>query len=165
MRENSFTNLREYIQSQKEKTLIFLCIGNAQIIGDSFGPLVGTNLQYLLKENDKSIVIGDIQNNITISNLKDKLEIIENEPKKCIIVIDSAISKTIELGNIVVTNQKTKIGQAYYNTNNMIGDISIKGIVTNSCENKNTLKNVPSYILYSLVERTTKELYEIVKNR
>ena len=103
-------NFRNVFKENREnKNIIFLCIGTNKVIGDSIGPMVGTNLKNKLNSNLKVNnikVIGDMFNNISYSYIKKNKQSIEKLSKEnFVIVIDSALSSEENIGkNIYILN-------------------------------------------------------------
>lgn len=126
--------------------IIFLCIGTNKIVGDAFGPVVGSVLKRFF-QNDKSIlVMGDLQNTITYEHIPEKqIYINDNYRTSLIIVLDSALSEIQNFGKIIIQNRGLKYAESLKKKNNTIGDISIKatvGVNTNdSLINFNNLEN------------------------
>lgn len=109
--------------NQINKEIVFVCIGTIGILGDSFGPLVGS----YLKENTKFKIYGDIENNICsikdINNIRKKLK------NKKIIAIDSAVSDVYNIGEIFISSNTCEIGKGINKYKGQIGDITIKAVV------------------------------------
>jgi len=129
--EKELENMREYLKQNlknNSKEVIFLCIGSSKINGDSIGPRVGSLLKKQSKFQ-KNKIFGDMQKTITAKNILE----IKNELKdKFTIVIDSAMGKKELIGNIYISNTKTRLGRALDKNIEEIGDISIKACI---CEN------------------------------
>jgi len=142
------------------KEIIFLCIGSNKIIGDSVGPRVG-NLLKMKNKLKKFKIFGDMENPITANNIME----IKNNNKlnnKFIIVIDSAMGKKELIGNIYISNTKTKLGKALGKNLVELGDISIKACV---CENlNNSLKNYYQLkkVKTDFVEKLAEEIVSVI---
>lgn len=119
-------NLSRKIKIKKE-CLLFLCIGSNDIIWDSIGPLIGTNLQ---KKIDSKYVLGDIKNNII--NNKDLIDNYSKIKGKYIIAIDSAISEEEIAGQIFVSNKPLIMGLGVNSIKGVVGNLSIKIAMCNS---------------------------------
>ena len=146
-----------------EKELCFLCVGTEKVVGDAVGPLVGSNLKkYVDINNIKNInVIGNLDNplmNNNIENLKN-LQGIK-------ILIDSAISNSYNVGDIVVEEKSNKLVSAFFNEKNINYDISIKAVVANNNFNKAlnliNLQNVSIKTIINISEKITKEMYKVI---
>lgn len=131
-------------RNKDNKKIIFLCIGTNKVIGDSIGPIVGTNLINNLKctedfnfENSNIKVIGDMSNNISYNNIEDNMKKLAGN--NFIIVIDSALSSENNIGKIFIHDRGLKYAESLKRKNNVIGDVSIKAVVGKNTQNR--LKN------------------------
>lgn len=166
---NMFVNDLKSKINNKNKMIIFLCIGTNKVIGDSLGPIVGTNLQKMLKDNKKIKVFGNINNPINALNVKENIEYINKRYiDKYIIVIDSAVSDKDLIGEIFITKNKTILGKGIDNKISEIGDISIKCSVSNNQDNgiKNfeALQKVPKEFISNLADIVSLGIYEVISN-
>ena len=107
-------NFEEYVSILKrklylnKKNLVFICIGNSEILWDSIGPKVGTYLKYI---NGKTNVIGTVNNNIC-----SKLDLVKYQTQikdKFLIAIDVGIIDTLIPNDIYITNGSIEIGSAF----------------------------------------------------
>ena len=141
-----FSNILK--SKQQKKNIILLCIGINSVIGDSIGPIVGTNLKNDLRNSinfknelcfkNRSIkILGDMSNNISYKNIEDNMKNISKD--SFIIVIDSALSTDDNIGKIFVHNRGLKYAESLKRKNNVIGDMSIKAVVGKNTQNR--LKN------------------------
>ena len=127
--------------------IIFLCIGTTKIVGDSFGPLVGTILKKYFCGNKKIEIIGDLENALTYDKIEESVKYIKKRYiNKLIIVLDSALSDQSNVGRIFIQNRGLKYAESLKKQNRTIGDISIKAVVgkdeKNNIENFKNLKGV-----------------------
>jgi len=58
--------------------VIFICIGTDRLIGDAFGPIVGTRLTKLLNRAERLNVIGNLNNTVSLCNINAALQNIRN---------------------------------------------------------------------------------------
>ena len=135
--------------------IIFLCIGTDQISGDAFGPIVGQKLKYYTKNMKNIEVIGGLGKCVVYQNLeKIEEEIYTKYKNPYIVCVDSALSKSIDVGQIVVEKGKIKIGSVLGKKIKQVGDMSIKGVVAknkeNYKENYKTLEDVPIDLVISM---------------
>ena len=155
--------LSKYIYEEKIKNncieFVFLCIGTDKIIGDSFGPLVGTKLQKLLeKYNIYNInVYGTLNENICYTNIKQTLKEIKMKHKNvCIIIIDAALSNEENIGKIIVEKEKLILGKGLNKNKIEVGDISIKAVVGKNYKlskyNFYSLQNISLNVVIKLSE-------------
>ena len=123
-------NLRRKINVHK-RDIIFICIGTNKVIGDSLGPQVGE----ILKENlSNNIVIGNM--NKTICRKTDLIAYDSIIRNKFVIAIDSAFSFPGLIGEIFITESPIFMGMAFDNNQGSIGNIAIKGVVSELTDNK-----------------------------
>ena len=122
------------------KDIVFVCVGTTRLIGDSFGPLVGTVLKRMLEKNDKVTVIGDLQNCVTYKDIRDKMHSINSKySNSLIIVVDSALADKSNIGKIYVQKRGLKYAESLKKANGVIGNISIKAVVGENCSD--SMKN------------------------
>lgn len=174
-REEKFINdfgSKLYRQKREEnyEELLFLCIGTDKITGDCFGPLVGTKLIENLKEyNIFNInIYGSLENPINYENINEKLNIIDKYHKNaCIIVIDAALSKKENIGNIYVTSEKTMLGNVLNKNKYEIGDISIKAVVGRDLKipkyNFLTLQNISLNMIMKMADIVAEGICDVIK--
>lgn len=150
---------------------IFLCVGSDKITGDAFGPIVGDNLEKLLKKFYNNIkVIGTLEKPVSGINLEEQVnKIYQSYKNPCIIAIDAALSKKEDIGKIIVTNTKMKFAKGVGKKNIEVGDISIKGIVAKDYKipkyNFNELQNTSLNIVMKLAKTTSDGIYNVIKYR
>lgn len=108
---NDFENIMCNLTAGKSySNIIFLCIGTQRIIGDAFGPLVGTRLNNCLKNANRLNVIGTLENSVSLCNINEIMRNIEKTyTNPFIIAIDAALSTTDNIGKILVTNRRNRI--------------------------------------------------------
>lgn len=158
-------NLRQKIQDIEISKLIFLCIGTNRVIGDCFGPLVGSKLKHYFSQEENIEVIGDIENIVSIKNVYSIINQIK-EQEAFVIAIDAALSCNNKIGTIIVNQNKMNIGSGINKRNLYIGDISIKGIVAkdfkNPKHNFNTLQNMPLSVIIDMAECVSTGIYNVI---
>ena len=158
-------NLRQKIQDIEISKLIFLCIGTNRVIGDCFGPLVGSKLKHYFSQEENVEVIGDIENIVSLKNVYSIINQIQ-EQEAFVIAIDAALSCNNKIGTIIVNQNKMNIGSGINKRNLYIGDISIKGIVgkdfKNSRNNFNALQNMPLNIIIDMAECVSTGIYNVI---
>jgi len=117
---------------------VILCVGSDLVIGDSLGPIVGSEIYKKLK--GKAYVYGTLDNPITakeinlVSGLVKKLH-----PKSKILVIDAAVGDKDDVGLIKLTDDGIKPGLGVLKNLNKIGDVSIIGITSERVSSSNDL--------------------------
>ena len=163
-----FNNAFKKTIIEKQSTeFVFLCVGTDKIIGDSFGPLVGSKLIELLeKYNFSNInVYGSLENNLNYESIN---KVVKNiNEKSTIIVIDAALSKKENIGQIFVSNKKTVLGKGLDKNKIQIGDISIKSVVAKDYKmpkyNFNALQNISLSVVMTLANIVAEGIYEVIK--
>lgn len=136
---------------RQNKNLAFVCIGTNKVMGDSIGPRIGS---YLKNTTDLE-VYGDLEKNICTK--KDIEKINKKVENKYIIAIDSALSKSSDIGKIYIVEKKISLGNGLNLCKGSIGDISIKVVVAEN-DNDNyknflNLKNVDLSFIQNLTYR------------
>lgn len=169
---NDFTNKICNLKSDKPfSDYIFLCVGSDKITGDSFGPIVGSNLENLFKNFYNNIeIIGTLEKPVSGANLQIEVNKIYNRYENpCIIAIDAALSQKENIGKIIVTDSKMKFGKGTYKQIMEIGNISIKGIVARDHKipkyNFNELQTTSLNIVMKLANITSEGIYNVIKYR
>lgn len=115
---------------EKNRNIVFVCIGTVSVIGDSFGPVVGTVLKKRLNKNNGIEVIGDIYNCITYDKIQNYMNQINDKySNSLIIILDSALSNEFNIGKIFIQNRGLKYAESLKKKNSVIGNISIKAVV------------------------------------
>ncbi len=160
--DNAFNKIKSSYQE-----IVFLCVGTDRIIGDSFGPLVGTKLIELLKECNYSNIniYGSLEENLSYKNINKVLKRINN--KDLIIVIDAALSKKENIGKIFVSNSKTILGKSLEKNKIEIGDISIKSVVAKDYKiarsNFKALQNISLNGVMTISNIVSEGIFEVIK--
>lgn len=146
-----------------EKELCFICVGTDKIVGDAIGPLVGSNLKkYIDKNSIKNInIIGNLDNPITNNNIENF-----NNLKGIKILIDSAISNSYNVGDIIVEEKSNKLVSAFFDEKIINYDISIKAVVAknnfSSTLNLINLQTVSIKTIINISEKITKEMCKVI---
>ena len=166
---NDFKMAYNKMKNKKEcKELAFLCVGTDRVIGDCFGPLVGSKLLELLeKENISNInVLGSLEKNINYNNIENIIEKVND--KTGLIVIDAALSKKENIGKIFVANKSTVLGKGLNKNKIDIGDISIKSVVAKDYKipgyNFKSLQNTSLNDVIKSSNIVAEGIYDVIKN-
>lgn len=173
-KSNFIKDFATYIYEEKKKNnlleIVFLCIGTDRLIGDSFGPLVGSKLEKLLESyNIFNIdIYGTLDENVCYTNVEKCLLKIKNEhPNACITVIDAALSKKINIGKIFVNRQKTILAKGLNKSKVEVGDISIKAVVGKNYNlskyNFLSLQNISLNDIINLSNIVAEGIYEVIR--
>lgn len=147
---------------------VFLCIGTDRMTGDSFGPLVGYKLKALLEGDYRNVsIVGTLAEPVSCINAYSKVKkIYEKYPRPCIIAIDAALSRQEDVGNLIVSNKKIKLGNGLDKKCYTIGDVSIKGVVApNYSEPKcnfRVLQNTSLNLVMDLADVTANGIYNVI---
>lgn len=116
------------VDLNKNRPIVFVCIGTDRSTGDSLGPLVGTFLEE--KSISPFFVYGTLENPIHAVNLKEQLgEIHEKHANPFIIGIDACLGRLKSVGVIQIAEGPVKPGAGVNKDLPEVGDIHITGIV------------------------------------
>ncbi len=119
---------------------VIVCVGSDLAIGDSLGPIIGSELNDKLF--GKAYVYGTLNSPITAKEIKTVFNTINNlHPKSKILVIDAAVGEQEEIGKIKVKNTGLKPGLGVNKDLEEIGDVSIIGIVSDKENPENNIYN------------------------
>ena len=131
--------------------ILFLCVGDSNIIGDSLGPLIGSfikNNKNMIFPKKKIEVIGTMNKPIGYNSLDGYINK-NNEIKgnnTFIIIIDSALGSRKHIGKIIVDKSSLYAGNGINEGKILKGDILIRGIVgknyNDNILNSRELKNI-----------------------
>lgn len=160
-----FVNELQRKLNAKKKDILFLCIGSNRIIGDCFGPMVGSHLDKL-KFNKKVKVLGNMNKPICATNINKELKKVKKD--YYVVAIDSALSEYSNQG-IYISNQKMTLGNGIDKKIVKVGNISIKACVGNksksTIESLYYLKNVNKDKIYSLSLIVSKGICEVLNSK
>ena len=118
------------LENMENESIIFLCLGTNRVIGDAFGPVVGSALKKVGFKNNKIKIIGDLENVVTYNNINNKIKFINvNYRNSMVIVLDSALSNQSDVGRVFIQNRGLKYAESLRKKNNTVGNISIKAVV------------------------------------
>ncbi len=108
---------------------VIVCVGSDLAVGDTLGPLVGSELNDKLK--GKAYVYGTLESPITAREVSVIYKSINKlHPKSKILVIDAAVGDVNDIGIIKLTDNGIKPGQGINKNLDKIGDVSIIGILS-----------------------------------
>ena len=87
--------------------------------------------------------------------------------KACIIVIDAALSKKENIGEIYISKKATMLGKGLHKNQVQIGDISIKAVVGKDYKipkyNFQILQNVSLNFVMQLADNLVEEIMEYIQ--
>lgn len=155
------------------KDILFLCIGNSKISGDSLGPIIGSFLQkykYNMKKYDNDIeidILGTIQEPIGYKKIDLAIENIKLRRQfSNIIIIDSALGDEKNIGKILINTSNLYAGEGVNKGKKLNGDIIIKGIVGKNHHNKEKniieLKNIENNVVEKMAFNIISMLYPLI---
>ena len=128
---------------------VIICVGSDLAVGDSLGPIVGSELKDKLK--GKAFVYGSLESPITAKEIKTIFNIINRlHPKSKILVIDAAVGEECDIGKIKVKDVGLKPGEGINKDLEKIGDVSIIGIVSKKEISKTSIYN---NTMFSLIKK------------
>lgn len=158
------------VRKNVRDNIVFLCLGSNMIIGDGFGPVVGSVLKNFFEKNDNVKVIGDLKNVITYNKIKSYMNYINLKyQNSLIIVIDSALSNKSNIGKIFIQNRGMKYAESLKKHNKMIGNISIKAVVGEDVDsaigNFNNLRNVSTSQILSVSNIVSNGIIDVMNKK
>lgn len=151
------------------KNILFVCIGNGKIIGDSLGPLIGTVLEKnkrLIQNNVKIDVIGTFENPILYYNVEEFIKKIDSQDYSEIVIIDSALGSKENIGKVMITPAEILIGVGVNRGRMVKGDIILKGVVginyNNISRNLIELESVEANQVEKIASKMLDIIYSII---
>lgn len=151
------------------KNILFVCIGNGKIIGDSLGPLIGTVLEKnkrLIQNNVKIDVIGTFENPILYYNVEEFIKNIDSQDYSEIVIIDSALGSKENIGKVMITPAEILIGVGVNRGRMVKGDIILKGVVginyNNISRNLIELESVEAKQVENIAGKMLDIIYSII---
>lgn len=112
-------------------------------------------------------MVGTLSDTVCYINAVEKINNIYKEfSKVCVIVVDAALSNKENIGKVLVSNKKMRLGTGMGKKSIEIGDISIKGIVAKNTNivshNFKMLQNVSLNLVVNLAEITSTGIYNSI---
>lgn len=154
--------------NKKDKNIVFLCIGTNMIVGDAFGPVVGSILKKYFNKSGEIQVLGDIEDVVTYTNISEKFNP-SNFNNKLIVVIDSALSSKANIGKVFIQNRGLRYAECLKKNSKIIGDISIKAVVGENSNNRiinfNNLQNVSLERIHDMCNIVSNGIIEVVNKK
>lgn len=133
-------------QLYKTQNPVIICVGSDLVVGDSLGPIIGSELKDKLQ--GKAYVYGSLESPITANEIKTIYNTINNlHPKSKILVIDAAVGELSDVGKIKIKDDGVKPGEGINKDLEKIGDVSIIGIVSNKDNPKQAIYNETRFSL------------------
>lgn len=151
------------------ENILFVCIGNGKIIGDSLGPLIGTVLEKnkrLIQNNVNIEVIGTFENPILYYNVEEFIKNIDSQDYSEIVIIDSALGSKENIGKVMITPAEILIGVGVNRGRMVKGDIILKGVVginyNNISRNLMELESVEAKQVENIADKMLDIIYSII---
>ena len=151
------------------ENILFVCIGNGKIIGDSLGPLIGTVLEKnkrLIQNNVNIEVIGTFENPILYYNVEEFIKNIDSQDYSEIVIIDSALGSKENIGKVMITPAEILIGVGVNRGRMVKGDIILKGVVginyNNIGRNLIELESVEAKQVEKIADKMLDIIYSII---
>lgn len=144
--------------------IIILCVGTRNIIGDSIGPIIGTNIKKI--ENEYIKIFGTLQETVNFINAREIVTSLYNDYENpYIITIDAALGKNV--GDISVSKGYIKLGKALEKNICFYSNINIKCIVGKSTNlkisNINELNKVSINTINTMASIVTCGIEDVLK--
>ncbi len=145
------------------RTPLFICVGSDLVLGDSLGPLVGTMLK---KKKVQSYIYGTLNFPITAKEIEYvKTYLTGMHPNTISIAIDAAVGGADEIGLIKINNKGLKPGLGLNKNLDVIGNISIMGVVAEKTSNNYQLFNLTRLnLIYKMAECIVDGIEAYIKN-
>lgn len=161
------TKLKREVKKNQYDKVIFFCVGTDKVVGDAFGPIVGYRLKQLFENISEVEVYGNLEENLSATNIAKTINYIRLKyTSPLIIAIDSAVSKRENIGKIVIQNGGMQFGKALNKNVGFVGDISIKGIVSQNVNipryNFRLLQNTPLNLVMTLADVVSTGIYNVI---
>lgn len=128
---------------------------------------MGYKLRYLFKDIKEVEIYGHLDENISANNVNSVITYIQrkyNNP--FIIAIDSAISKKDNIGKIIVESNGMYFGKALNKKLNYVGDLSIKGVVSQNVNvpqyNFRLLQNTSLSLVMNMADVVSSGIYNVI---
>lgn len=159
--ENCSLLIKDFLSSnlkysiKQKRNIVILCIGSDRSTGDSLGPLIGSKLKQLEKENLH--IFGTLENPIHANNLESTLNQINSTINKPIIIaIDACLSSLDKVGYIILKKAPIEPGAALNKQLPCVGELSILGVVNISSDKEFiTLQNTRLFTVIKIANSIT----------
>lgn len=145
--------------------ILFICIGNSKIIGDSLGPLVGSIIlknKEQIEKNVKIEVLGTITSPLVYSKIETTLKNINKNEYSKIIIVDSALGNKNNIGEVSINNSNINVGKGINKGRLIHGDVIIKGIVAQNYHNVEKNIEALNKVTLEQIEIISKKVIKII---
>ena len=113
---------------RSDRPPVILCIGSDLAIGDSLGPICGTQLEQ--KKGSNIFVYGTLRRTVTAKEVRYMNEFLhETHPQSPVIAVDAAVGDAGDIGLIKITSCGIRPGLGANKRLGKVGDVGIMGIV------------------------------------
>jgi putative sporulation protein YyaC len=146
---------------QRNRPVVFLCIGSDYYIGDALGPLIGSALSV----HPEIEVWGTLEMPVYANNLDETIMLIRTRYKNPLLIcIDAGIGKKEQVGYIEVRRGGLRAGSSIGHKFPLIGDISIIGIVNHGHYiGYSNLQNISLKMVLSMSKAITEAIEDVCK--
>ena len=129
--------IKDEMEAENKKGVVFLCIGTDRSTGDSLGPLIGYKLKG--KRIKRAEVIGTLEKPVHAMNLEQYLKAVRlGFPDHLIVAVDASVGNIEHIGYITLGKGPLKPGLGVSKELMAVGDIFITGIV-GSCKSSDPI--------------------------
>lgn len=142
---------------------MFICVGNYKIKGDSLGPRIGS----FIEENKDRMnyiaeVIGTKNNPLGYNRLINLKEYILSNKNKRKIIIDSALGKSENIGQIFISKKCSYIASSINKGTSLEADYIVKGVVGNLYNSSEMNKKELAQVDEKIIQNTMNKIIEIL---
>lgn len=150
--------MREYFFNKP----VVLCVGTANVPGDSLGPKVGDRLVEVYDVD--AYVYGRTARPVNGINYQHYVEHIKrHHPYSIVIAVDACLGAKEDVGRIKYAMRGLRAGAALNKNLSSFGDLGILGVVAERCgDNLTALMNVDEAVLASTVVKAAEKVNSII---
>ncbi|MGG3622367.1 spore protease YyaC [Bacillus gobiensis] len=149
---------------QKNRSIVVLCIGTDRSTGDSFGPLVGTQLHSMRLRHFS--VYGTLSDPVHAVNMQEKIEEIHlSHDDPFIIAVDACLGRVKNVGSYQLGKGPLKPGAGVQKELPEVGDVHINGIVNVSGFMEYfVLQNTRLHLVVSMADILAESIYQLERS-
>lgn len=145
------------------RDIAIVCVGTDRSTGDSYGPLVGLQLNNILKDEFQNVTVyGNLHEPVHATNLELTMRKI-NKSNTLVIAVDASVGRVESIGKIYVDEKSLRPGTGLDKSLPPIGDISITAIVNASANDSRVsflmLQSTRLSLVYDLANITARALH------
>jgi putative sporulation protein YyaC len=129
--------------SQRRRDLVIVCVGTDRSTGDALGPLVGSRLADRRVIQERTRVMGTLENPVHAGNLSEVIETLGQEQSCRILAVDACLGKLESVGYITVAEGPLRPGTGVNKDLPLVGYAHVTGIV-----------NVGGFMEYLVLQNT-----------